>query len=216
MQLRDIIRDGSRILGIELTQDALTRMLLHLEMVIKWNHKAGLTSIVQPEEMAIRHVLDSLKLFKNVPRGTFFTLLDVGTGAGFPGFIVLEADPTVCLTVLDRNPRKIVFLKHLAKRLGLGGVRFLNQTVESLLSAPGDQRFDYVVSRAFSSGSEHIEALAVLLAKDGGLIHMGGPSVNMDRLRFKNMQVSDRWEGSIPFSEIRRVVTVYRKTFDQA
>ncbi len=189
-------------------------MLLHLEMVIKWNHKAGLTSIVQPEQMVIRHILDSLTLFKHVPRGTCFTLLDVGTGAGFPGVVVLEADPTVRLTVLDKNPRKIVFLKHLAKTLGLEGVQFLNQTVERLLSEPSHQRFDYVVSRAFSSRSEHFEALAVLLAGDGGLIHMGGPTVNMDRLRFKNMQVSDRWEGSIPFSEIRRVVTVYRKTCD--
>ncbi len=207
----EMIIQGSELLGIDIGQDATDRMITHLNMLDTWRNKAGLTSMKRLKEMALFHFLDSLTLFKVVPRGTSCTFLDVGTGGGFPGIVLAEVEPAISLTVLDRDPRKIVFLKHLVHALKLVSVRFLNQTLGSLLESPHRPLFNYVASRAFSSDPGILESLARLVVPGGGVIHMGGPLTRRNPPDPETLEESDRWEGHIPFSNRERIVSVYRK-----
>ncbi len=125
--------------------------------------------------------------------------------------VLHEAEPAVSLTVLDRDPRKIVFLKHLVRAINLEDVRFLNQTLGSLQASPDRPVFDYVVSRAFSSDTDTLESLSRLVTPGGGVIHMGGPLAKKNPTSLKTLEESDRWEGRIPFSNKERIVSVYRK-----
>ena len=100
----EIILQGSRELGLAVPRRAAEKMIIHMTMLAKWRIKARLTSITRVKETALYHFLDSLTLLKVVPRGTSFSLLDVGSGGGFAGFVVVEAEPGVSLTVLDRDP----------------------------------------------------------------------------------------------------------------
>ncbi|MEW6348378.1 MAG: 16S rRNA (guanine(527)-N(7))-methyltransferase RsmG [Thermodesulfobacteriota bacterium] len=210
-QALHIIISGSRVLGVDISRDAVDNIRTHLNMLVKWRERAGLTSMKGMREIALFHFLDSLTVFKVVPRGTSLTLLDVGSGGGFPGVVLAEADPAISLTVLDRNPRKIVFLKHLVASLNLKSVRFLNQSLGSVLQSPRPPVYDYVVSRAFSSDAGTLQSLALLLGSGGGMICMGGPSAKNAALTLNTLEQADRWEGRIPFSDRERIVTVYRK-----
>ena len=141
------------------------RLLTELE---RWNRKINLTAIRNPADMVAGHILDSLSVADYVkgPR-----VLDVGTGAGFPGLPLAIALPDFEFTLLDANSRKISFVRHAAGVLGLGNVTAVDARAEDY--AP-DEGFDTVTARALATVPEilglagrHVREEGVLLALKG-------------------------------------------------
>ncbi len=116
---REIISLGSQQLGISLSHDAVERMLRHMQLVQTWNSRVNLTALTDARQMAVLHFLDSLTVFKVLPNLGTARVLDIGTGAGFPGVVLGSVLDELDLMLLDRNPAKIVFLKYVIKELGL-------------------------------------------------------------------------------------------------
>lgn len=207
----EIIIQGCRILGIPLQNEAVKKMIRHMELVRTWGAKINLTAVKEPQDMAVLHFLDSMTVLKVIPRGQGMRLLDIGTGAGFPGLVLSTADETLSVTLLDRDPKKIVFLKHVALELPLKRIAFLNMALRNLLHEGTINRFDLVVSRGFSSNAAVMDGLHILLNTGGSLIMMTGPSFS-EKFTLKNFRLAQSWEGILPFSKKFRRVSRYQRT----
>jgi len=204
---RYLITEGSSLLKIRLEAGAVDGMLKHIDLLIYWRKRARLTALNDPAEIAILHVLDSLAVFKVLPHYHDFQVLDIGTGAGFPGMVMAIADPTLKITLMDRDVRKIVFLKYAVKELGLANVTFLNVRLRDLSFMPAPTFFQVVVSRAFSSDPTVVDSLSSLISPGGFLIRMAGPASLKQEFRLKNFCENAVWEGTLPFSNrFRRVL----------
>jgi len=206
-----VIQEGSRILDISVGSAEAAAMMRYIGLLMEWSLRTNLTSLRDPSDIAISHFLDSLTVFKVVPRFAGLQVLDVGSGAGFPGMVMKIADGSLHVTLLDRNPKKIVFLKEVALELGLTGITFLNKKLESLLEAGKVRTFNLVVSRAISSEPAFFERLHVLLPTNGLLVRMAGPTSAREIFTLKHFRQSAVWEGTLPFSDSFRRVFLYEK-----
>ncbi|MBT8445141.1 MAG: 16S rRNA (guanine(527)-N(7))-methyltransferase RsmG [Gammaproteobacteria bacterium] len=167
-ELEERLRDGMRALGASTDDgDAVTLARL-LVLLDKWNQAFNLTAVRAPRDMIGRHVLDSLTV-RTYLHG--MTILDVGTGAGFPGLVLAVAEPQRQFCLLDSGGKKVRFVRHAVAELGLENVEVVHSRVESY--APADS-FDTVVCRAFSSLGEFVARCAVHVARGGRLVAMKG------------------------------------------
>ncbi len=203
-----LISQGCRILHIPVDKKAIEKMIQYMDLIRAWVTKVNLTAIREPREIGINHFLDSLTVFKVIPLNSGLRILDVGTGAGFPGLVLKIVDPTLDLTLLDRDPKKIVFLKHVAWELKLAGITFLNTSVEKIIENPPIWKFDCVISRAFSSKKVNLETFSSMLASKGVVITMTGPSCK--DVTLKNFELINFWEGNLPFSNKFRKVSLHQ------
>ncbi len=207
-----LISEGARSLEIVLNRHQIGLMAAHAQLVLQWRSKADLTALRGVREIISLHFLDSLTLLKVLPSSLGLRVLDVGTGAGFPGLVLKVADDSIKLTLMDRDPRKIVFLKYAVSKLQVVGVEFLNSSLNDLLVDPSVVPFDLVVSRAFSSKPEVLDSFCSLLNPGGYMVRMAGPSSTRGSLTLKHFHEVGRWEGILPFTSRFRRVVLYKTT----
>lgn len=144
---------GLRQLGIELTPGQLDSFETYRAELLEWNQRMNLTSITEPAEMEIRHFLDSLTVLYALPQwrqaGRCVRIIDVGTGAGFPGVPLKLLLPDADMTLLEATGKKTAFLTHLVTTLGLSGVRVVQGRAEDAgHSVEHRERYDVAVARA--------------------------------------------------------------------
>lgn len=141
--LERLMRDAAT-LGVAVSAADAARLWELTQQLARWNRSYNLTSITAPEQMLTHHLLDSLSVHPQL-QGT--RIADVGTGAGFPGLPLAVCNPARQFTLIDANGKKIRFVSHAARHLGLDNVTALQARVESLTPATP---FDTVVARAFA------------------------------------------------------------------
>jgi 16S rRNA (guanine527-N7)-methyltransferase len=165
-------------LGGGVSEDAAPRFATLLTELDKWNRKVNLTAIRDPEEMITGHLLDSL-VVRPLLKGD--TVLDVGTGAGFPGLPLAIAEPQREFTLVDSNNKKIQFVLHVAGLLGLDNVTAVKARTEDY--APGD-RFDTVIARAVAALPRLLEIAGHHVGEDGVFVALKGryPAEEIEQL----------------------------------
>lgn len=163
------IAEGASALGLQLPEGACDRLASHLRLIEKWNRVHNLTAVREPEQMVVLHVLDSLTLLPHVQGAK--TLIDVGSGPGFPGIPLAIANPRLAVTVLDSSHKKCAFLEQVKGELGLENVAVACERVEHWKPA---QRFELVVSRAFADLADFVGQAGHLLAPGGRMLAMKG------------------------------------------
>jgi 16S rRNA (guanine527-N7)-methyltransferase len=142
----------------------------YLDLLLRWNARINLTAIRQPEQIIQRHFGESLLLAGQVPRGTS-TLLDHGSGAGFPGLPIALARPEIAVTLSESHTRKSSFLREVIRLLNLGNVSVHAGRTESL---PADLRFDAVTLRAVDNPKSALFAASERVAPGGQLLWLAG------------------------------------------
>ncbi len=169
---------GIKQLPIDLSDLAMERCLRHLELLFEWNRTSNLTAIKDPEQMVVKHVLDSLAAAQFISGGR---ALDIGTGAGFPGLPLAIAQPSRQWMVLDANRKKVEFIRHVIAFLGLRNVSAHQSRVQQFSTR---LRFDTVVCRALGSLKAVAELSARLLNADGSVVALKGlrPDDEIDAL----------------------------------
>lgn len=166
--LRFRIADGAGPLGQDLTSEEIDQLATLLTELERWNRRINLTAIREPDEMVSGHILDSLAV-RSTLRGP--AVLDIGTGAGFPGLPLAIVEPEMDFVLLDSNGKKISFVTHMIGELGLRNAEAIKARAEDY--APGN-RFDTVIARALATVPRLIELSAHLVGEDGQLLALKG------------------------------------------
>ena len=162
---------AARGAGIALSPLMAQQFALYGEALLRWNHKMNLTAITDPEEIARRHFVDSLVASPLLVRGA--TLVDIGSGAGFPGLCLKIARPDLQITLLDGTRKRVSFLKFVISRLDLYGIQAQQGRIEDLPRRL-EGHFDAAVSRAVAALGQLAAWARPLLAPGGILIAWKG------------------------------------------
>jgi 16S rRNA (guanine527-N7)-methyltransferase len=178
MSTADQLKRGLIALGLTLDRDTQQRLLDYIALIEKWNRVYNLTAIREPEKMVSHHLLDSLAV---APHLHAKRLLDVGSGAGLPGIPLALAKPDTHVTLLDSNHKKAAFLNQAVMELKLKNAEVCGERVESWQT---QNRFDVIISRAFSDMGEFVRITRYLLAPGGMFAAMKGlhPYEEIDKL----------------------------------
>ena len=152
----------------------------YAEMLLEWSEKINLTAITDPDEILLKHFLDSALLLRYFPFPNKAAFLDVGTGAGFPSVPCTILRPDLKLTLLDSLNKRVVFLSELCKELGITAKCLHMRAEEGGKLASLREQFDIVTARAVAHLRELSEYCLPFVKKDGVFIALKGPDVRTE------------------------------------
>jgi len=170
---QNLIFEGAKNLDIQAGPESIEKFAAHALELMKWNPKINLTAITDPLEVAIKHFLDSIIPAKIIPPNT--SLLDIGSGAGFPGIPLKILIPSLSVTLIDASRKKVSFLNHVIRTLELEGIEALHVRAENFAKKTGiTNTYDVIISRALSSMAAFAMTALCFLKKGGVIIAMRG------------------------------------------
>lgn len=209
--LKHILKTGAAELGIAIGDTEVALFLKYLSELKEWNQKINLTAITDERDIVTRHFLDSLTPASFLVHQK--TLLDIGSGAGFPGIPLKIVLPHLEVTLMDSVNKKVVFMKHIIRTLGLEQIEAVHATCR------GDRlvafTFDVVISRAFAEMGKFLELAAPYTKKGGLLLAMKGPK-GIEEVKalkqLKDAEYVEAREVKLPFTDMATTILVFRKT----
>ena len=161
------------LLGIDLDKEKLEKLDKFYELLISWNEKINLTTITKKEDVYLKHFYDSLTLIKSIDLTKNLNVLDVGTGAGFPGIVLKIVFPNLKITLLDSLNKRINYLNEIIKELDLKDIETKWIRIEDYAKVE-KEKYDLIVSRAVSHLGILIETTLPLLKINSYMIAMKG------------------------------------------
>ncbi len=177
----DLLIAGAKVLPVTLKPEHLDAFRIYGEELAAWNNDFNLTAIHDEDGVQIRHFLDSLSCLLGMEDATERLngrhIIDVGTGAGFPGIPLKIIRPGMRLTLLEATEKKVGYLRHVVKRLGLEGVTIIHGRAEELGQMPQHrERYDWAVARAVAEMPILSEYLLPLVKVGGRVLAQKGES----------------------------------------
>ena len=212
---KNLLSKGAKTFGIHLNEKAVEAFDLYLKELIRWNQRINLTAIRTEKGIVLKHFLDSLSACPYLPKVT--AVLDIGSGAGFPGIPLKIVQDNLEITLIDSVRKKVDFQRHIIRMLGLKGIEAIHgraQDKEILQSMGG--RFDLVISRAFTDLQTLLLLSFPFLKKDGIVFAMKGRSEG-EEIRFLSKAEKSRYSLqktvhlSLPFSDFKRTILLFEK-----
>ncbi|SPF51371.1 Ribosomal RNA small subunit methyltransferase G 1 [Syntrophobacter sp. SbD1] len=213
-EFADLILEFTGKAGISITEKQALLLSRHIQIMLEWNPRLNLTRITGPEEIIVKHLLDSILPAKFLPKSGH--ALDIGTGAGFPGVPLKIVNPDLQIVLLDSSRKKVSFLAAMTAALGLKGIRPLHGRWQDFSKAEDQaNKFDLITMRAVKLEAEHITGLApALLAPAGVLAWWGaGEERTAGHAEFEgpNMEFQGDFEYLLPGMKQRRAVWIWKK-----
>ena len=169
------LRAAAEAASLSLSEEQILKFTRYDALLVDWNERMNLTAITEPRDVAVKHMVDSLTaydaaLFSGAP-----TVIDVGTGAGFPGIPLKIFDPSIRLTLMDSLAKRLAFLEAVVADLGLTGVTCVHARAEDAAHEPQRrERYDIAVSRAVARLPVLLEYTLPFVKKGGHLIALKG------------------------------------------
>jgi 16S rRNA (guanine527-N7)-methyltransferase len=207
------LKNGSNDLDIKVSEHQAEQMMLHSKELMVWNKKINLTAIKTPLQMAEKHFIDSIAAASFLGNEQF--LMDMGSGGGFPGIPIKIMNPSLTVVLVDSSRKKVNFLKHVIRMLHLDNIDAIHSRVEDLhKNETYKNKFDAVVSRAFTELSGFVDLAAPFLNKTGAIYAMKGKhadqEITPDILKRYHLK-TDHYQ--LPFEKSHRyVIKLYRKS----
>ena len=190
-----------------LNNEQISKFQRYLELLLEWNEKFNLTAITDKDEIEEKHFIDSIELVKYFDVKNK-TLLDVGSGAGFPGIPLAIVEPTLQITLLESNGKRVSFLHEVVKELELKNVQIIQGRVEELGTR---EKYDIVTARAVKELNVLLE-ICFYLVKVGGLFIAYKSSgvdeeISNAKRAFKALQIDEykKFDYCLPKSKNSRV-----------
>ncbi len=166
--------------GLEPDQKAIERLNLYGNLLLEWNEKINLTAITEPEEVVVKHFYDCLLFLKNVDLPTGASVIDVGTGAGFPGIVLKIARPDIKLTLLDSLNKRINFLNEVLKALNLEAETIHARAEEGGQNKLLREKFDFATARAVARLNVLSEYCMPFVKVGGHFVALKGPAAKQE------------------------------------
>ena len=190
----NLVIDAAQVLGIHVDRKIARQFGIHGSELVKWTKKINLTTITDPFEVGLKHFVDSIVPARFISSAA--SVVDIGSGGGFPGIPLKILMPTLSITLIDGSRKKVNFLKHVIRTLRLENIDARQIRAEQLSKEPAfAHAFDVVISRALSALDPFFRMAWPLLAEEGVMIALKG-KVNQKELEalrsavFKKMDIT--------------------------
>ena len=212
---KELLIEGARTFGIDLDESVLEALDLYLKELFKWNEKINLTAVRSEKEVILKHFLDSLSVYPYLAQPS--SILDMGSGAGFPGIPLRIIQPAFAVSLIDSTRKKVDFQKNILRRLVLKNTEAIHGRVQDagiLRDLAG--RFDIVLSRAFSDLQTFLTLALPFLKEGGTVISMKGAVDPVEIRRLAGIkEMRYRLQKTIPlilpFSSFKRTILLFEK-----
>lgn len=206
--------DQLRCSGVEVSAKSLGQIEVYISQLLKWNTKYNLTAIVDVDDVLEKHIVDSLAVLKHLK--TSSKVLDVGSGAGFPGFPLAICDPSLNIISVESIRKKVNFQKHVIRLLQLKNIQAIESRFEELNEK--EVRPDFIVARALSSldslikmTGAYLHAGAALVAMKGG-DYLAEAEAAAESLSKNNLKITSIEEHNLPISQAKRAIVIVEST----
>lgn len=184
--ISETIKDWCEKNSIKITEKQLSQFETYASLLKEWNEKMNLTAITDDEGIAVKHFIDSISVLKCVDLKRDSSLIDIGTGAGFPGVPIKIMRPDIELTLLDSLNKRLIFLEEVCSKIGIDA-DILHARAEEFGQNPDyREKFDYSVSRAVANLPSLCEYCIPYIKVGGMFISMKGPDGDSEIEAAKN------------------------------
>jgi 16S rRNA (guanine527-N7)-methyltransferase len=204
-QLRKI-EEGAARMRLRLDAEQLKLLGRHVDLLLKWNKSINLTAITDPDEVVEKHVLDSLAVVGVLPSGS---LLDAGTGAGFPGIPAAIARPDLEVVLVDSVQKKVAFLKNVLAELRLPRVKAFAVRLQGNPALESLSRVQAAVARACVAPREWLELAEQYVLPGGVAICMMGPTEEVPE-SVGAMYLQETLGYTLPYSKAQRRLAIFK------
>ncbi len=201
---RDLLIEGLQRMDLKLSDQVIDQLMTYLNLVEKWNRVYNLTAIRERDEMIKLHFLDSLSILNHVH---VKNILDVGSGAGFPGIVLAITQPELKVTVMDSVNKKTTFMQQVKSELSLTNLDVVNSRVEDYQPTT---LFEAVTSRAFSNLKNMMSLTQHTLQKEGVWLAMKSKDVREELEAFEKNQYT-LISLEVPFINAERYLVILKK-----
>lgn len=206
------LRNKCELFNITATDTMLDQLEEYAKILVEYNQKVNLTAILDPEGIENKHFVDSLLLAK-LPQ-VKGKLVDVGTGAGFPGVVAKIYKPELELTLMEPTGKRIEFLKYLCSKLNLTGVEFVKERAEEAARKNWREQFDVATARGVAALPVLSEYCIPLVKKGGIFLAMKGPGAQSELAESKEAIKKLGGQGNgivgfqLPGGDIRNIIQI--------
>ena len=217
MDMINILAEATKEYKINLTSQQLLQFEKYFNMLVEWNGKINLTAITDAEGVAVKHFADSLALLNYVDVSEGASVIDVGTGAGFPGVALKIARPDIRLTLLDSLKKRLNFLDEVTNELGLSAVIVHSRAEDGAKNKDLRENFDFAVARAVAQLNILAEYCLPYVKTGGNFVAMKGPrawqEIEKAQSAFNLLggRVKNTFEFSLPMEGGERTIAVIEK-----
>ena len=199
-----------------LTKEMIERFKIYANLLVKWNEKMNLTALLEPQEIVVKHFFDSVLTLKayEIPKNA--SVIDVGTGAGFPGVPLKIVRPDINLTLLDSLSKRLNFLEYLKSCLNFDANLVHSRAEDASKNIKYREKFDVVVSRAVAPLNVLLEYCMPFAKLSGAFLALKGSKADLELANSKNAQncLNVRCVASKKFSlidENDRNIIIFKK-----
>lgn len=206
-------------IGIEISLEKAKRFYDYMKIMLDWNQRINLTAITEENEIILKHFIDSISINKYVKDSKM--VIDVGTGAGFPGIPLKIIDDDIDFILMDSLTKRIKFLEDVKEKLGLQKIELIHARAEELgQNIKYRAKADVAVSRAVSNLRVLVEYMLPLVKKNGICICMKGPKLleeikeSSNAIKILGGQIEKIDNIILPGNEIKRNIVIIRKIED--
>lgn len=175
-QFLSAITEYSSSINVMLSEEQKEMFYEYMNILLDWNQKINLTTIIEPEDIIIKHFIDSLTVLKYI-KNEKINVIDIGTGAGFPGIPIKIANESNNVTLLDSLNKRVVFLDNVINELKLKDIVAVHARAEEYIKKEKREIYDIAVSRAVANMSTLLEYLLPYLKINGICVCMKGPNI---------------------------------------
>ena len=215
-EFSDLMIDYGKEINIVFTEKQLQKFYQYMNLLIEWNEKINLTAIVEPKEIILKHFIDSLTIIKYIEPNK--SVIDIGTGAGFPGIPVKIMREDLDITLLDSLNKRIHFLNEVIQKLELKNITAIHARIEEFAkNKQYREAFDVATSRAVANLTTLSEYMLPMVDLKGMAICMKGSEINEEISKSKNSikllggKIDKIEEFTLPKSDNRRNLILIKK-----
>ena len=185
MDFNKKLEEKLKLIDINISETEIENFKIYMELLLEWNEKINLTTITNEDDMILKHFIDSLTIKKYMSENE--KIIDIGTGAGFPGIPLAIMNKNNEITLMDSLNKRIVFLNDVIDKLKLTNVKAIHSRAEELArNKTYREKYDVAVSRAVANLSTLVEYMLPFVSVGGKCICMKGPNIEEELKNAKN------------------------------